>query len=174
MLKPLESETVEYTSEKSLWSQENQNLLKGLNNLQNRLGGTLKTVVLIEKISGKETSLIMHLVKEANQPGYHTADDKYLRVTIGNTDYIAELKSGNVIEQNRAGNRSGGFSGAYAEVSLNLLNKNKQETAQGASQILKLTESSWKRIALSEGDYQCADVKSIPKAALKALKVECN
>jgi len=122
----------------------------------------------------KESTLISHLVKEANQPDYHTADDKYLRVTIGNTDYVAELKSGKVVEQNRAGNRSGGFSGAYAEVSLNLLNKNKQETAQGAGQILKLTGTKWKKIALSEGDYQCADVKSIPKATLKALKVECN
>lgn len=122
----------------------------------------------------KEPTLISHLVKEANQPGYHTADDKYLRVTIGNIDYIAELKSGKVISQSKAEYASGGFSGAYAEVSLNLLNKSKQETAQGAGQILKLTGSNWKRVALSEGDYQCADVKSVPKATLKALKVECN
>jgi DNA-directed RNA polymerase specialized sigma54-like protein len=127
-----------------------------------------------QKLSAKETSLISHLVKEANQPGYHSADDKYLRVTIGKSSYIAELKSGKVIEQIRAANSSGGFSGTYAEVQVNLLNKNKQETAQGAGQILKLTGSKWKRIALNETDYQCADVKSVPKATLKALKVECN
>ena len=62
----------------------------------------------------------------------------------------------------------------FVEVSLNLLNKNKEETAQGAGQILKLSGGKWKRVTLSEGDYQCADVKKIPKLVLKALKVECN
>ena len=124
--------------------------------------------------TAKESSLIAHLVKEANQPDYHTADDKYLRVTIGNTDYVAELKSGKVVEQSRAANKSGGFSGAYAEVQINLLNAERKETAQGAGQILKLTGDKWRKIALNEGDYQCADVKSVPKAVLKALKVECN
>lgn len=122
----------------------------------------------------KESSLISHLVKEANQPGSQTADDVFLRVTIGNTEYVAELKSGKVDVQNKSANPSGGFSGIYAEVRLNLLNKNKQETAQGAGQILKLTGAKWKKVALSEGDYQCGSVKSIPKATLKALKVECN
>lgn len=124
--------------------------------------------------TAKESSLIAYLVKEANQPDYHSAGDKYLRVTIGNTDYLVELKSGKVVEQSRAGNRSGGFSGVYAEVQVNLLNKEKRETAQGAGQILKLIGSNWKRIALNETDYQCADVKSVPKSVLKALKVECN
>lgn len=125
-------------------------------------------------VPAKEASLIAHLAKEANQPDYHSAGDVYLSVTIGKTAYIAELKSGRVISQSKAENASGGFSGAYAEVSLNLLDKNKQETSQGAGQILKLTGNKWKRVALSEGDYQCKDVKSIPKATLKALKVECN
>ena len=127
-----------------------------------------------KKIPAKETSLIAHLVKEANQPDYHTADDVYLSVTIGNTAYIAELKSGKVLSASRAGNPSGGFSGAFVEVRVNLLNKSKEETAQGAGQILKLTGSKWKRIALNETDYQCRDVKSVPKATLKALKIECN
>ncbi len=122
----------------------------------------------------KETSLISHLVKEANQPDSHSADDFYLLVTIGKTDYIAELKSGKVVSQNKSANPSGGFSGVYAEVSIYLLNKSKKETSQGAGQILKLTDTNWKRIALNETDYQCADVKSIPKATLRALKVECN
>lgn len=124
--------------------------------------------------TAKETSLIKYLVKEANQPDYRSADDKYLRVTIGNTDYIVELKSGKVVEQNRAANSSGGFSGAYAEVEVNLLNAEKEKTAQGAGQLLKLTGGKWKRIALNETDYQCADVKSVPRTVLKALKVECN
>lgn len=124
--------------------------------------------------TAKEASLIKYLVKEASQPDYHSADDKYLRVTIGNTDYIAELKSGKVVEQNRAAHRSGGFSGAYAEVQVNLLNADKEETTQGAGQLLKLTGGKWKRIALNETDYQCAAVKSVPRIVLKALKVECN
>ena len=141
------------------------------------IAGLVFTLTLFQAAKAqttKESSLISYLIKEANQPDYHTADDKYLRVTIGNTDYVAELKSGKVVEQNRAANKSGGFSGAYAEVQINLLNKERQETAQGAGQILKLTGGKWKRIALNETDYQCADVKSVPKAVLKALKVECN
>lgn len=141
------------------------------------IAGLIFTLILFQTANAqtaKEASLIKYLVKEANQPDYHSADDKYLRVTIGNTDYIAELTSGKVVEQNRAANRSGGFSGAYAEVQVNLLNANKEETAQGAGQLLKLTGGKWKRIALNETDYQCADVKSVPKTVLKALKVECN
>ena len=141
------------------------------------IAGLIFTLTLFQTANAqtaKEFSLINYLVKEANQPDHHSADDKYLRVTIGNTDYVAELKSGKVVVQNRAANPSGGFSGVYAEVSMNLLDKNKKETTQGAGQILKLTGNKWKRIALSEGDYQCGDVKLIPKATLKALKVECN
>ena len=127
-----------------------------------------------KKISTKESSLIAHLVKEANQPDSHSAGDVYLLVAIGKTEYLAELKSGKVISQKSARSPSGGFSGAYAEVSLILLDKSKRETSQGAGQILKLSGNNWKRIALAEGDYQCADVKTVPKAVLKALKVECN
>ena len=122
----------------------------------------------------KEMSLISHLVKEANQPDYHSADDVYLLVRIGKTDYTAELKSGKIVGQKAAENASGGFSGAYAEVQVYLLNKQKDVTSQGAGQILKLTGTKWKRIALNETDYQCADVKTVPKAILKALKIECN
>lgn len=126
------------------------------------------------KISAKEFSLLAYLVKEANQRDAHAAGDVYLSVTIGNTRYVTELKSGKIIHQSRAENKSGGFSDAYVEVSLNLLDKSRRETSQGASQILKSTGNGWKRIALSEGDYQCGDVKSIPQTVLKALKVECN
>ena len=126
------------------------------------------------KVPAKDASLIAHLVAEANQPDSHSADDVFLMVTIGKTAYIAELKSGKVVSQKSAQNPSGGFSNAYAEVSLNLLDKSKQKTAQGAGQILKSSGGKWKKIALSEGDYQCGDVKSIPKTVLKALKIECN
>jgi len=125
-------------------------------------------------VPAKDAALIAHLVKESNQPGSHTADDVYLSVTIGKTKYVAALKSGKVVSQSKAEYASGGFSGAYAEVQVNLLDKSKAETSQGAGQILKLTGNKWKRIALNETDYQCADVKTIPKATLKALKVECN
>lgn len=135
---------------------------------------TLFQTIEAQKISSKETSLVAYLVKEANQPDAHSAGDAFLRVTIGNTVYLAELKSGKVVEQNRAANPSGGFSGVYAEVQTMLLNRDKQETSQGAGQILKLTGGKWKTIARNESDYQCAAVKSIPKATLKALKVECN
>jgi hypothetical protein len=141
------------------------------------IAGLIFTLTLFQTANAqtaKESSLIAYLVKEANQPDNHLAGDKYLRVTIGNTDYLAELKSGKVVVQNRAGNPSGGFSGAYAEVQINLLNAQKEETSQGAGQILKLTGGKWKRIARNESDYQCSDVKLIPKAVLKALKIECN
>ena len=64
---------------------------------------TLFQTAEAQKLSAKESSLIAYLVKEANQPDYHSAGDKYLRVTIGNTDYLTELKSGKVVEQGRAG-----------------------------------------------------------------------
>lgn len=122
----------------------------------------------------KESSLISHLVKEANQPDSHSAEDRFLMVRIGKAEFTAELESGKIVGQKRAENASGGFSGAYAEVEIYLLNKEKEITSQGAAQILKLTGTKWKRIALNESDYQCADLKSIPKATLKALNVECN
>jgi hypothetical protein len=128
-----------------------------------------------DKVPAKEASLIAHLVKEANEPDSHSEEDVYLLVTIGKTDYTAELKSGRVVSQNKAENPSGGFSGAYAEVTLSRLHQDKQRaTSQTTGQILKLTGNKWKRVALSEGDYQCENVKGIPKAILKALKVECN
>lgn len=127
-----------------------------------------------KKIPTKAASLIAHLVKEANQPDSHSKDDIYLLVTIGKTAYTAELKSGKVVSQMKAANASGGFYDSYAEVSINLLNKSKQETVQGAAQLLKLIAGKWKKIALSEGDYQCGDLKGISKTVLKNLKVECN
>ena len=141
------------------------------------IAGLVFTMTLFQMANAqtaKESSLIAHLVKEANQPDSHSAGDVYLSVTIGKTKYVAELKSGKVVSQSKAQYASGGFSGVFVEVSLNLLNKNKEETAQGAGQILKLSGGKWKRVALSEGDYQCADVKTVPKSVLKALKVECN
>ena len=128
----------------------------------------------MKKIPTKEASLVALLVKEANQPDSHSAGDAFLLVTIGKTEYVAELKSGKVVSQKSAKNPSGGFSGAYAEVSLILLDKSRRETSQGAGQILKITGNNWKRIALAEGDYQCAAVKTVPKSVLKSLKVECN
>jgi hypothetical protein len=127
-----------------------------------------------KKIPTREASLVAQLVKEANEPDSHSAGDVYLLITIGKTDYVAELKSGKVLSQKSAENPSGGFSGAYAEVSLMLLDKSRRETSQGAGQILKLSGNNWKRIALSEGDYQCAAVKTVPKSVLKVFKVECN
>ena len=141
------------------------------------IAGLVFTLTLFQTANAqtaKESSLIAHLVKEANQPDSHSAGDVYLSVTIGKTKYVAELKSGKVVNQSKAQYAGGGFSGVFVEVSLNLLNKNKEETAQGAGQILKLSGGKWKRVALSEGDYQCADVKTVPKSVLKALKVECN
>ena len=141
------------------------------------IAGLIFTLTLFQTAqaqTAKENSLIAHLVKKANQPDYHSAGDKYLRVTIGNTDYLAELKSGKVVSQKKTTNPSGGLSGVYAEVQINLLNANKEETSQGAGQILKLTGGKWGRIALNESDYQCRDVKSVPKTVLKALKVACN
>lgn len=122
----------------------------------------------------KESSLIAHLVKEANQPDAHSANDVFLLVKIGKTEYIAELKSGHVISHRDALVIGGGICNNYAEVSLNLLDKNKQETTQGAGQVLKSKNGKWKMIALSEGDYACEKLKGISQAVITCLKVECN
>lgn len=127
-----------------------------------------------KKIPAKESSLISYLVKEANEPDSGSADYVYLVAMIGKTEYIAELKSGKVVKQKKAEYDSGGFYGAYAEVNVNLMNKSQEIVGQGAGQLLKLSAGKWKRIALNETDYQCSDVKTVPKAVLKALKVECN
>lgn len=141
------------------------------------IAGLIFTVTLFQTAkaqTAKEASLIAHLFKEANEPDGHTAEDVYLTVTIGKTEYISELKSGKLVKQRKAEYSSGGFYGAYAEVRVNFMGKNQQtEDRQGGSQLLKLTGKNWKRIALNETDYQCADVKSVPKAVLKALDVEC-
>jgi hypothetical protein len=125
-------------------------------------------------IPAKEASLIAHLVKEANEPDSHSKNDVYLLATIGKTEYTAELKSGKIVSQRKAANASGGIYGEYAEVTIDLLDKSKQQTAQGAGQVLKVSRGQWKRIAMSEGDYQCNDLKGISKSVLKNLKVECN
>ncbi|RAI73402.1 hypothetical protein HMF3257_01280 [Spirosoma telluris] len=121
-----------------------------------------------------ESLLIAHLVQEASQSDSHSEGDAFLLVKIGKVDYTAELQSGKVVSQQEATVVGGGICGNYAEVSLNLLNKDRQETAQGASQILKFSKGKWKRIALSEGDYACEKLKGIPQAVIACLKVECN
>ena len=121
----------------------------------------------------KETSLIAHLVKEASQPGAHSEGDVYLLVKVGKIEYVSELASGTVVSQRNADVVGEGICGDYAEVSLNLLDKNKQETSQGAGQVLKSSKGKWKMIALSEGDYSCDKLKGISKAVLACLKVEC-
>lgn len=137
---------------------------------------TFETVAAqsVSKIPIKDAVLIASLIEGVQQPDAHTADDVYLKILIGQTAYLAELMSGKVISQERTENASGGFYREYAEVSLSLLNKDKQETTQGAAQIMKFSGGQWYRIALSEGDYQCSNIKTIPKTVLKALKVECN
>lgn len=136
---------------------------------------TLVQTATAQKIPAKESSLINHLVKEIQQSVTPSEYRTYLRVTIGKITYIADIKSGKVISQEKIEYfTSGGFSGAYAEVQTNIMNVDKLETAQGAGELLKLTGKKWKRIALNETDYQCRDVRSVPKATLKALKVECN
>ncbi|RRB01124.1 hypothetical protein [Larkinella rosea] len=122
----------------------------------------------------KESTLIAHLVSEARQPDAHSKGDVFLQIKIGKVAYMAELESGKVIDQQPVEVSSGGFCGAYAEVSLNLLDKKKQETAQGAGQILKVSHGKWKRVALSEGDYLCEKLKEIPKSVINCLKVACN
>ena len=121
-----------------------------------------------------ESLLITKLVNEASQPGAHTDDDVYLLIKIGKVEYITELKTAKVVSQRKAEVIGGGICDNYVEVSLNLLNGNKQETAQGAGQILKLSKGKWKMIALSEGDYSCEKLKGIPKSVIACLKVECN
>jgi hypothetical protein len=122
----------------------------------------------------KESSLITHLVREVNQPDAHSVGDVYLLVKIGVTEYIAELESGKVVSNTKAEVAGGGFCGDYVEVSLNLLTENKQESSQGAGQVLKSVNGKWKRIALSEGDYTCEKLKGIPRSVIACLKIECN
>jgi hypothetical protein len=127
----------------------------------------------VKKIPPREASLINHLVKEANQPNYHSKGDAYLLVRIGKTEYIAELKSGKVVTQRNARFTGGGVCGDYAEVGISLLNKNKKETTQGAGQVLKRSGAGWVRIALAESDYSCEDLRGISQSIMKCLKIEC-
>lgn len=122
----------------------------------------------------KEASLIVHLTTEANQPDAHSEGDVYLLVKIGKTEYVADLKSIKVISQRKAEVAGGGICGDYAEVRVNLLDKNKQESSQGAGQVLKASKGKWRMVALSEGDYSCEKLKGIPQSILTCLKVECN
>ena len=49
------------------------------------IAGLVFTMTLFQTANAhtaKEFSLITHLVKETNQPDYHTADDVYIAVTI--------------------------------------------------------------------------------------------
>ena len=127
------------------------------------------------KVPEKVKTLITHLAKEANQPEAHSADDFYLVVMIGKTQYIAELATGKIVNQKKADYASGGFYGDYAEVNLYFMDKNQQlGGSQGAANLLKLTGNKWKVIARNETDYQCKEVKTVPKTVLKALKIECN
>ncbi|QMW05946.1 hypothetical protein [Spirosoma foliorum] len=121
----------------------------------------------------KKKSLITHLVEEANQPNFHSEGDTFLLVKIGKVEYTAELKSGKIISQRKTQISGGGICGDYAEVSINLLDKEKHKTSQGAGQVLKLSKGNWKMIALSEGDYACEKLKGISKSVMACLKVEC-
>lgn len=127
----------------------------------------------VNKIPPKEASLISHLVKEARQPGSHAKGDVYLLIRIGKIEYIAELKSGRVVSQRKAKFPARAICGDYAEVGTNLMNKNKKETAQGAGQILKISNGKWKMIALAEGDYSCDSLKGISQSVMNCLNVEC-
>lgn len=133
----------------------------------------LQTADAQSKIPAKETALIAFLVKDSKPSAEMIKDLPFLAVIIGKTQYIVESKSGKVIGQSRTADGSGGFYGAYAEVSVLLLDTKKGESGAGAGQLLKTTGGRWKTIAVNETDYQCADVKTVPKAVLKALKVEC-
>ena len=129
---------------------------------------------VVQAQTPKELSLISHLVNEANQPDAHSEDDIYLLVKIDKVEYIAELKSGKVVDHRKADVGGGGICGNYAEVSINLVNKNRQETTQGAGQVLKLSNGTWILIALSEGDYACEKLKGIPRSVITCLNIECN
>lgn len=126
------------------------------------------------KISPKETSLLNFFAKDRERYDYDPVYRKYLRVTIGKITYLIDLKSGKVDSREKIDYyTSGGFSGAYAEVQINVMNADKLEAGQGSGRILKLTGGKWKLVASNETDYQCRAVKTVPKAVLKALKVEC-
>ncbi|MBD2699722.1 hypothetical protein IC229_03675 [Spirosoma sp. BT702] len=124
--------------------------------------------------SAKEVSLIAHLAQEARQPDAHVAGDTYLMVRIGQIEYVAELESGKSIGQQKTEVTGGGICGDYAEVSINLLDKNKQQTTQGSGQVLKYSSGKWTMVALSEGDYSCEKIKRLPKAVIRCLQIECN
>ncbi|MEO6284356.1 MAG: hypothetical protein ABIN80_04210 [Dyadobacter sp.] len=135
-------------------------------------GGLLRPVA--DAVPARESALITHLVKEANQPGAYSEGDVYLLVTVGKTAYIAELRSTNLVSTSDAKVPSGGFCRDYAEVNVKLLDLNRKETSQGAAQVLRWQKNKWKMIALSEGDYACDKLKGIPQEVRKCLNVECN
>ena len=125
-------------------------------------------------IAPKVASLIAHLVKEANEPDSHSSGDVYLFVELGSTGYIAELNSGKVVRQRKAEADGAVMCGIYAKVSVNLMDSQMKETAQGGGQVLKQIAGKWQKVASSEGDYSCDSLKRIPKAARQCLKLECE
>jgi hypothetical protein len=119
-------------------------------------------------------SLVAHLIKEAQAPDSHSSGDVYLLVELGSTGYIAELSSGKVVRQRKAEADGAGMCGIYAKVSVNLMNSQMKETAQGGGQVLKQTAGKWQKVASSEGDYSCGSLKRIPKTVRRCLKLECE
>ncbi|WP_461074788.1 hypothetical protein [Spirosoma flavus] len=141
-------------------------------------GFLLATLVLLfhstKAQSPKEVALIAHLAQEARQPKTHVPGDTFIQVRIGKVEYVAKLASGKIIGQQMSDVTGGGICGDYVEVSINLLDKNKQPSTQGSGQLLKYDKGKWTMVALSEGDYSCEKLKRVPKTIIRCLQIECN
>jgi hypothetical protein len=113
-------------------------------------------------------SLINEVVKKYSAEGY----TEYTRIEIGSTAYLVKGKSSKVLQTKKIKAR-GGICGDYATVWVIYSDRQMRVEAESAGSIWKFSGGSWKQIArMSAGDWECKDVKSIPKSVRKCLAAE--
>lgn len=105
-------------------------------------------------------------------------DIKYNQISVGGNDYIFESRTGKLIGKIKAEPLNNGkipkeFCGDYAEIFTTSLNEQLEDIMQGGMEIMKFNGKSWETIATSELDYNCKDIRSIPKKVRECLEIEC-
>jgi hypothetical protein len=103
---------------------------------------------------------------------------KYSQITVGATDYIFDIRTKKLIGKRKAESPTNGkiqneFCGDYAEIFTTTLNEQMDDITQGGLEILKFDGKTWKTIATAELDYNCKDLRSVPKKIQNCLEIEC-
>jgi hypothetical protein len=128
---------------------------------------------VVDSPQQKIASVITFIVKQSNQPDWHSKGDVYASILLEGFDYIVALKTGLIVKKTKSAMKS--FSEGYAEVGVNLLNSRMKETGQGAIWLLQQSGTTWKIVAMDEGGmYPCDKLSSVPQTVRQALKIECS